>query len=505
MTSCCAEDGHASAAATAGCGTNFPRVGKQRGGCSGACGVSPLSGQRSTLFQDIKGSGPKLNIAEEMLQDVLWNYDEYQARMQLELFSLLGARGEVAPLLAAGTTTKQGIPILNPDPLARLIGWRNEVDICVNSLNVQALLDMGAQVTSVSDVLCTQLGLRVYKLKGIAMEGTGGTHIEYVGYTKIHVALPECPKRPDSSSMFSIPAIVLKESEYQKEVPVTLGVTALEGLLSQIPLEEIQGLDEAWRLCHAAQVVANKLHARQASMVNDLTYVAQRVSVLKWQVIPPGQSRAIWCSARTNQLTHKVNVVVDRDELSVLPIGVQVVPTYTMVTPGSMRVCVMVHNHAKHSVILKKCFPLAAIEAANLIPEAVHEEQWAKLYAQAVGVVTQEVSRKEREWPLSEISLEKADVLTAEQQEWVEALFVEFGDVFSRSDIYDLGKADHVEHDIKVTDECPFKQRYRTIPPHLYEEVWKHIQEMLDVSVITKSYSPWASPVVLVRKKDKGL
>ena len=89
-----------------------------------------------------------------MLQDVLRNYEEYQARMQLELFSLLGARGEAAPLLAAGTTTKQGIPILNPDPLARLIGQWNEVDICVNGLNVRALLDTGAQVTSVSDALC---------------------------------------------------------------------------------------------------------------------------------------------------------------------------------------------------------------------------------------------------------------------------------------------------------------------------------------------------------------
>ncbi len=330
-----------------------------------------------------------------MLQDVLRNYDEYQARMQLELFSLLGARGEMAPLLAAGTTTQQGIPILNPDPLARLIGQRNEADICVNGLDVLALLDTGAQVTSVSDALCMWLGLHVYMLKGIAMEGTGGIRIEYVGYTKVHVALPECSKRLNSSPTISVPAIVLKESEYQKEVPVTLGVTALEGLLSQLSLEEIQGLDEAWRLCRVAQVVANKLHARQASVVNDLTRVAQRVSVLKRQVIPPGQSRAIWCSACTNQLTHKVNIVVDRDELSVLPVGVQVVPTYTMVTPGSTRVHVMVHNHAKHSVILKKCFPLAVIEAANLIPEAMHEEQWAKLYAQAVGLVTQEAPKQE--------------------------------------------------------------------------------------------------------------
>ncbi len=127
------------------------------------------------------------------------------------------------------------------------------------------------------------------------------------------------------------------------------------------------------------------------------------------------------------------------------------------------------------------------------------------MYAQAVGVATQETPKQEREWPLSEISLEKVDVLTAEQQKQVEALLVEFGDVFSRSDIHDLGKADRAEHDIKVMDKRPFKQRYRTIPPHLYEEVRKHIQEMLDVGVIAKSYSPWVSPVILVQKKDKGL
>ncbi len=209
--------------------------------------MSPLPGQQSTIFKDIRMSSPSQNVAEDMLQDVLWNCDKYQACMQLELFSLLGAMEEAAPLLAKGTKTKQGIPILNPDPLARLIGRRNEADICVNGLNVWALLDTGAQVMSMSETLCTKLGLHVYNLKGIAMEGTGGIRIEYVGYTKLHVALPECPRRLNHSSAVSIPTIVLKESEYQKEVPVTLGTTALEDLLSQLSLEEIQSMDEAWQ------------------------------------------------------------------------------------------------------------------------------------------------------------------------------------------------------------------------------------------------------------------
>ena len=39
----------------------------------------------------------------------------------------------------------------------------------------------------------------------------------------------------------------------------------------------------------------------------------------------------------------------------------------------------------------------------------------------------------------------------------------------------------------------------------MYEGVRVHIQEMLDIGAIHKSHSPWASAVVLVRKKDGGL
>ena len=41
--------------------------------------------------------------------------------------------------------------------------------------------------------------------------------------------------------------------------------------------------------------------------------------------------------------------------------------------------------------------------------------------------------------------------------------------------------------------------------PHQYEEVRKHLNEMLEIGAIQKSNSPWASAVVLVRKKDGSL
>ena len=41
--------------------------------------------------------------------------------------------------------------------------------------------------------------------------------------------------------------------------------------------------------------------------------------------------------------------------------------------------------------------------------------------------------------------------------------------------------------------------------PQQFEEVRKHLEEMVNIGAIRKSQSPWASTIVLVRKKDGSL
>ena len=48
-------------------------------------------------------------------------------------------------------------------------------------------------------------------------------------------------------------------------------------------------------------------------------------------------------------------------------------------------------------------------------------------------------------------------------------------------------------------------QRHRRIPPNQLTEVKEHLQELLDKGVIRPSQSNYASPVVLVRKKNGAL
>ena len=93
---------------------------------------------------------------------------------------------------------------------------------------------------------------------------------------------------------------------------------------------------------------------------------------------------------------------------------------------------------------------------------------------------------------------------TEEQKNKVKSVIEKYSFLFAMNSL-DLGRTDLVKHHIELKDYTPIKDRYRRIPPHQYEEVRKHLKEMLDVGAIRHSNSPWASPVVLVRKKDGSL
>ena len=62
-----------------------------------------------------------------------------------------------------------------------------------------------------------------------------------------------------------------------------------------------------------------------------------------------------------------------------------------------------------------------------------------------------------------------------------------------------------VEHTIKLMTHTPFKERYCRIPLHQFDEVKKHLKEMLKIGAIQRSNSLLASMAVLIRNKDGNL
>ena len=89
------------------------------------------------------------------------------------------------------------------------------------------------------------------------------------------------------------------------------------------------------------------------------------------------------------------------------------------------------------------------------------------------------------------------------QQQQLNDLFKEFSDVFSQGED-DLSCTLLLEHTIE-THRPPLRQPYRRQNPAFQREEMPQVQQMLASDVIRPSNSPWASPVVMVKKKDGSL
>ncbi|CAG2231004.1 unnamed protein product [Mytilus edulis] len=91
--------------------------------------------------------------------------------------------------------------------------------------------------------------------------------------------------------------------------------------------------------------------------------------------------------------------------------------------------------------------------------------------------------------------------LNSDQERQLRELILRYKESFAETD-KDLGRTTLVKHKINTGDAPAFKEPPRRTPVHLQCELDKNIDEMLEKDVVEPSNSPWASGVVLVKKKD---
>ena len=93
------------------------------------------------------------------------------------------------------------------------------------------------------------------------------------------------------------------------------------------------------------------------------------------------------------------------------------------------------------------------------------------------------------------------DDLTDDQRQQVQELIHRYGDVFS-SGAFDMGRTTLVEHSIDTGSQRPIRQGLRRHPTAHLETIDRQVDELIQNDFVEPAASPWASNVVLVRKKD---
>ena len=84
--------------------------------------------------------------------------------------------------------------------------------------------------------------------------------------------------------------------------------------------------------------------------------------------------------------------------------------------------------------------------------------------------------RQRRGKLFDELDLSGLDLWAPELADEACQLLAEYHNVFSL-DLAELGCTHSMEHTIKVTDDTPFKEQFRRIPPPMVEEVRSYLRE----------------------------
>ena len=345
-----------------------------------------------------------------------------------------------------------------------------------------ALFDTGREVTHVSHDFYLANGIEIHPLaKLVNIEGTGGDSIEYLAYAEASLSLPM------GSQSFDIeaPLLVLPTTDYLRKVPVSIGTTITDMVVDFINQNKPGNVSKSWKVvCCATQ--AKKLVQAQPKC-------KRSIKTTKPVILPPFSTTIVKGNTKFRSHGMRLNLIAESSSGTQLPSGVQCTPTYCTLEPGSSRVSVGLRNLSSRSITIPSRSVVSQLQQATIQKVKTSGKQ-----------NKQGPTGKEGAWVLHQLNLEGLDNWTKDQQRAAKDLLVDSADVFSKDDL-DLGKCNILKHDIKITDPQPFKERYRRIPPHIYEEVKAHLQEMVEVGAIRRSFCPWASAVVLVRKKDGGL
>ena len=211
-------------------------------------------------------------------------------------------------------------------------------------------------------------------------------------------------------------------------------------------------------------------------------------------MIPPFQNMTLKGNAGVKRHCMKVHVPTEPALGPQLPAAVVPIATYGELHPGSSRVPICLCNMSLLAMEVPAKPVVGQVIPTNQVPQVVHP----------TTTTTETNTKAPKGWVLEALDLQGLKDWPESEQKQAKELLLKWEHLFAQNDL-DLGKTALIKHKIKLTDQTPFKERYRCIPPHMYDDVRAHIQEMLDIGAIRKSQSPWASTVVLVCKKDGGL
>ena len=377
--------------------------------------------------------------------------------------------------------------------LHRAIGNCPVVTVTLQGVEVNCLLDTGAQVSTVTESFYTAYLAEKCGLMDVGgfiqLAAANGTDIPFVGYMELELGALDC-------TFPSLGFLVVKDPQEDQmkarkhTVPGVLGSNVFRDMCQNLPKN--CSTDTTWQT-----VLSLYCETRVTTVKCSRVRVAGKQPVL----IPAWSLQVVEGTVKPSENSY--TAIIEEVDVSMVPFqtGIRLGPSLVKVDVHG-RVPMQVANFSNEDVYLHPRTPVGILSPAEAEPlvDVVVKGRNEAVVVKSSSTCASEVDEKQTF--LTKVDI--GDGLDSNQKDSLETLLVKYSNVFSTSED-DIGFCDAVEHRIETEDNVPVKVPHRRIPPHHWSEVREYLRSALDTGVIRESSSPYASPVVLVRKKDGKL
>ena len=389
---------------------------------------------------------------------------------------------------------------------APLVGKRSQLKCLINGHPATVLFDTGSQV-SIIDRAWASAHIPSYPVRSLQelletdlkVYAANGQVIPYDGWVELTVNLtgndhPNLTvQAPFLVSQVSLPqpllgANVLEQVIKRQESSGVAVATVVSLLRSAFGMEEEQ-----------VEAIVNFIQVPQKRFCDPATVRVGRDNI----VIPAGSAVHVWCRVPPNFDTSDPLVLYEPAEenpvLGELSVGEGLLEINHTRRPY---VKVPISNHSKHEITLPKRTPLGVIQHVTKVLETESQQSYVPLTtvtAEVNNIASPSTTPTEPWLPPVDISH-----LSPEQQQVVKKVLCEESGAFAQ-DSGDIGRIPSLQMEIRLKDDIPVQKAYASIPKPLYKEVKEYVQELIVKGWIVKSQSPYAAPVICVRKKDGSL
>ena len=201
----------------------------------------------------------------------------------------------------------------------------------------------------------------------------------------------------------------------------------------------------------------------------------------------------IWCEVPLAQRSFKGELLVEADEATLCELGLVATALVAQIVNGCVPVQLLNLNAVP--TFLARGRRLATITA-------VIEPKKTASFVVETGVVQAPLKRADKlAKVLDELKFSTALTAHASEKQDLLQLLDKHLDVFAAND-EDIGRVQLIEHAIETGDALPARSRARFYSPTQRVAIKTEVDKYKQAGIVRPSSSPWAAPVLIVKKKD---